>query len=179
MVDEVGENISQKGDGNAGGQKIMVVNDTRVQVRNSSKDNHFTVSGFTTATRHPTMRTIIIVASTLKVTYVTGFNPLSDDAQDVCGEEMKVLQKEIDSMKDEHSNSGSADCMFPFGPTCTFNGVEVPTLVTCSKNGSITSQLITNMLSNMDEYCLFDHSNGINPFLLCDGHASRLKELVS
>jgi hypothetical protein len=40
-------------------------------------------------------------------------------------------------MKDEHSNG--IDRMFPFGLTCTFNGVEVPTFVTCSKNGSITS----------------------------------------
>jgi hypothetical protein len=49
MVDEVGENISQKGDGNAGGQKFMVAADMRAQVRNSFKDNHFTVLGFTAA----------------------------------------------------------------------------------------------------------------------------------
>jgi hypothetical protein len=29
MVDEVGEHISQKEDGNAGGQNVMVVNDIR------------------------------------------------------------------------------------------------------------------------------------------------------
>jgi hypothetical protein len=50
---------------------------------------------------------------------------------------MKVLEEEIHAMKDEHSNG--TDCMFPFGPTCTFNGVQVPTFVTCSKNDSITS----------------------------------------
>jgi hypothetical protein len=48
--------------------------------------------------------------------------------------------------------------------------------VTCSENGSITSQLLTNMLSKMDGYCLFDRSNGTNPFLLCDGHGSRFEE---
>jgi hypothetical protein len=107
------------------------------------------------------------------VTAVTGFNPLSSDGHDICGEEMKVLEEEIYPMKYEQING--ADRMFPFGPTCTFNGVEVPTFVTCNKDGSITSQLLTNMLSNMDDYCLFDHSNGINPFLLCDGHGSRVK----
>jgi hypothetical protein len=70
------------------------------------------------------MCAIIIAASKLKVTDVTGFNPLSEDAQDVCGEEMKALQEEINAMKDEHSNG--ADRMFPFGPTCTFNGITVP-----------------------------------------------------
>jgi hypothetical protein len=51
MVDEVGGNISQKGDGNAGdGQKFMVAADMRTQVQNSFKDNHFTVLGFTAVT---------------------------------------------------------------------------------------------------------------------------------
>jgi hypothetical protein len=87
---------------------------------------------------------------------------------------MKVLEEEIHGMKDEHSNG--ADRMFPFGTTCTFNGVQVPTFVTCSKKGSITSQLLTNMLSKMDDYCLFDCNNGTNPFLLCDRHGSRFEE---
>jgi hypothetical protein len=131
LVDEVGENISQKGDGNAGGQKFMAASDMRAQVLNSFKDNHFKVSGFTAANGHPTICAIIIATSKLKVMDVTGFNPLSEDAQDVCGEEMKVLQEEINEMKDEHSNG--ADRMFPFGPTCTFNGATVPAFVTCSK----------------------------------------------
>jgi hypothetical protein len=87
---------------------------------------------------------------------------------------MKALQEEIHTMKDEHSNGEY--CMLPFGSTCTFNCVEVPTFVTCSKNGSITSQLITSMLAKMDEHSLFDRSAGINPFLLCDWHGSHLEE---
>jgi hypothetical protein len=46
---EVGENISQKGDGNTGGQKVMVARDMRVQVRNYFKENHLTVLGFAAA----------------------------------------------------------------------------------------------------------------------------------
>jgi hypothetical protein len=83
---------------------------------------------------------------------------------------MKVLDNEIDQMKDEHSNG--LDCMFPFGPTCSFNGSEVPTFVTCSKNGSIISHLLTDMLSKVDDLELFDRSDGVNPFLLCDGCVS-------
>jgi hypothetical protein len=77
-------------------------------------------------------------------------------------------------MKDEHSNG--IDRMFPFGLTCTFNGVEVPTSVTCSKNGSITSQLLTNMPKRMGALMLFDRGDVRNPFLLCDRHGSRFKE---
>jgi hypothetical protein len=91
MVDEVGEYISQKGDGNAGGQNFMVVNDTRAQVQNSFKDNHFTVLGFTAANGQPTICAIVSAASKLKVTDVTGYNPLSSDGQDIYGEAMKSV----------------------------------------------------------------------------------------
>jgi hypothetical protein len=53
----------------------MAVKDILAMVQNAFKDNHFTVR-----------YAIIVVASKLKVTYVTGFNPLSYDAQYVCGE---------------------------------------------------------------------------------------------
>jgi hypothetical protein len=86
MVDEVGENIWQKGDGKAGGQKFMVMNDMRAQVWNSFKDNYFTVLGFTAENGQPTMCAIVIAASKLKVTDDTRYNPLSSDGQDICGE---------------------------------------------------------------------------------------------
>jgi hypothetical protein len=146
----------------------------RAQVRNSFKDKYFTVIWFTAANGHPTMCTIIIVALKLKVTDVTGFNPLSSDGQDICGEEMKVLEEEIHAMKDEQSNG--AERMLSFRPICTFNGVEVPIFVTSSKNDSITSQFLTNMLSKMDDYFLSNHTNRLNPFLLCDGHGSLFEE---
>jgi hypothetical protein len=120
------------------------------------------------------MCAIIIAPSKLKVTDATGYNPLSVDARDVSSDDMKQLEAEIQSMKGEHRNG--VDRMFPFGRTCTFLGVEVPSFVTCSKNGSITSQLLTNMLQTMDKLCLFDRSDGTNPCLLCDGHGSRFEE---
>jgi hypothetical protein len=123
----------------------MVAKDMRAQVHNSFKDNHLTVMGFTAADGRPVMCAIIIAASKLRLTDVTGFNPLSKDAEDVSSDEIKVLDNEISAMKDEHRNG--VDRMFSFGPACTFNGSQVPTFFTCSKNGSITSQLLTNMLS--------------------------------
>jgi hypothetical protein len=77
--DEVGENISQKGDGNAGGQNCVAAKDMRAQVRISFKDNHFTVLGFVEVDGRDVMCAIIIAAFKLKVTYMTGFNPLSKD----------------------------------------------------------------------------------------------------
>jgi hypothetical protein len=120
------------------------------------------------------MCAIIIAASKLKVTDITGFNPLYVDATYVNSDDMKKLEEEIASTKDEHIKGVVQ--MFPFGPTYTFNGVEVPTFITCSKNGSITSQLLDNMLQIMDKLCLFDRSEGTTHCLLCDGHGSRFEE---
>jgi hypothetical protein len=171
---EFGENISQKGEGYTGGQNFMVVKYIRAQVRNLFKDNHFAVLGFTEEDGWPIMCAIIIAASKLKLTDMIGPNPLSKDAEDVSSDKMKVLNDEIEAMKDEHSNG--VDHIFPFGPTCTFNESQVPTFITCSKNGSITSQLLTNMLSKMNDLELFDQRGSVLPFLLCDRHGSRFKD---
>jgi hypothetical protein len=151
MVDEVGENISQKGDGNVNGQKFMVANDMRAHVINSFKDNHFTVLGFTAGTGEAVLCAIIIATSKLKVTDVTGCNPLSEDCGDYDKEHTQKLEDEIANLKDEPING--VDQIFPFGPTCILNCVTVLTFVTCSKNGSITSELLTNMLKIWTSEC--------------------------
>jgi hypothetical protein len=73
---------------------------------------------------------------------------LSKDGEDVSNEDVQGLETEIEEMKDLHRNG--VDRVFTFGPTCIYNGIEVPTFVTCSKNGSITSKLLTNILQRMD-----------------------------
>jgi hypothetical protein len=103
-VDEVGENISQKGDGNAGGQKLMVATDMRARVQNSFKDNQLMVLGFTEEGGHSVTCAIIITMSKLRVTNVMGCNPLSNDAEEIGDEDMQGLEKYVEEMKDEHSN---------------------------------------------------------------------------
>jgi hypothetical protein len=76
FVDEVGDYLSQKGDVNAGVQKFMVTMNMRSPVRNSFKDNHFTLLGFITADGCAVMCAITIAALKLRVTDVTGFNPI-------------------------------------------------------------------------------------------------------
>jgi hypothetical protein len=92
----------------------------------SFKDNNFTVIGLTVTNGDPTMCAIITTTSRLKVTYVTGFNHLSDGAQDVCGKKMKALQEDIDAMKDDHSNG--ADHMFTFGQNAPSMVLQCPRL---------------------------------------------------
>jgi hypothetical protein len=62
--------------------------------------------------------------------------------------------------------------IFPCGPTCDFHGTIVPSFVCWYPKGSITSSLLAFMLKQMDDLKLFDRSDGIDPFLLLDGHGS-------
>ena len=59
-------------------------------------------------------------------------------------------------------------------PAC-FGGKEVPCIVSNTDSGSITSELLVSFLKKMDELDLFPRTDGLKPFLLLDGHGSRLE----
>ncbi len=62
------------------------------------------------------------------------------------------------------------------GPTCTFQGKEVPCHVNVSPNASITSMMLAEMLSDIDCAGMFDRQpDGPKPFLLLDGHHSQFE----
>jgi hypothetical protein len=70
------------------------------------------------------------------------------------------------------SNSGLG-MRYPMGPTCEFAGKSLPTFWCCSESGSITAELLTDMLRYLDKANIFDRSDGVSPFLLLDAHGSR------
>jgi hypothetical protein len=86
----------------------------------------------------------------------------------------KVIGTEDDP--DCHKNNIGPGKHFPGGPTCElFNGKEVPCMVQWSKKGGITSEIPTDYLRTMDELELFPLVDGLKPFLIVDGHGSRLE----
>jgi hypothetical protein len=58
------------------------------------------------------------------------------------------------------------------GPTCTFNGKNVPCFVCSSPKASISSQFLSDMLEFMDELKIFSQTTNLKQFLLLDGHHS-------
>jgi hypothetical protein len=80
----------------------------------------------------------------------------------------KIGNPEIDM----EANSHGLDKVYPFGPTCHFQGKEIPTYVTASENGSITDKILTDIMKHLDTYLTFDRTEA-TPFLLLDGHGSR------
>ncbi len=159
FVDEVGLNTSTTKDGNVGGgEKFLREANQRPQVRAATKDSHFTVLGFTTATGIPLMCAIIFAAKELDAQWVLGLDrsaPWIGDQKNVKG------------------NAGGLGKPFPMGPTCNVNEVEIPTFCCASENGSITADLLVAMLASIDKLGVFDRTDGVAPFLLLDGHGSR------
>ena len=63
--------------------------------------------------------------------------------------------------------------MFPCGPTCSFNGQEIPCFCRWSPNVSVTSEILKEVLETLDLYGVSDWEGGTLPFLLLDGHGLR------
>jgi len=160
FVDEVGCNTSQKNDGNNGGQKFLVEADQRALLRSSFGDCHFTVLGFTNGRGEPVCCVIILAGSEINAKCIMGLQPWAN----IIG----------DPMVDIEVNSHGIDKFYPYGPTCVVGGKSVEAFVTCSESGSITCDILTNILKYLDHKLNFDRSEA-DPFLLLDGHGSRFE----
>ena len=160
VVDKVGSNTSQAKDGAVGGQTYLCTKDGHPQQRAATKDSHFTVLGFTVTNGKSIMYAIMFTAKTMKHEWVLGFDPFSE----WIGDENDVNQ-----------NIGYGKAM-PKGPEVMFRGKCEPCFCCNSENGSITGQLLKEMLAAIDQLNVFDRSaTGLNPFLLLDGHGSRFE----
>ena len=132
----------------------------------ATTDIRFTVLCFTSGTGDPVMCAILLKSSLpvekLPSTWKTGID----------------IRKNAKSGKTQYElirNNSGHDLPMSGGPSCFFNGKSIPCFIGTSPNASITSELLVSMLRTMDEYEVFDRSNGTLPFLLLDGHQSRIQ----
>ena len=71
-------------------------------------------------------------------------------------------------------NNSDPNKRFLGEPTYTFQGKEVSYLTRWSPKGSITSEILVDILGTLDHLGVFDRNAGKKSFLLLDGHESRL-----
>ena len=150
FVDEVGSNTSTTKDGNVDVEKFLCKKMARPQIRAATKDSHYTVLRFAAATGEPVMCAIIFAAKEFATAWVLGY----DASAKWQGED-----------HEENLNTGGLGKRFPMGPQCHYNGVD----------GSITANLLVEMLRAMDLLNVFDRSDKFSPFLRLDGHSSRFE----
>ena len=114
--DEVGGNISMKGDGNIGGQKLCTKQGTIPYKKASHTDKKFIIIGLTSLNGKPVMCVLIIqgknpnlsIETCIDVTIKPDGNP-----------------KDIDFF---FNNNGEGK-YFPGGPVCNYCGKNIPTII--------------------------------------------------
>ena len=160
FADEVGCNTNQKDDGNYGGEKRLTKRGSTPKQMCSSSDAHWTLLGFTDATGQPVMCGIIFKGDSLTPEERLGFD---------------IFAPVVEPADCVSSNFGPGK-RFPGPPKCVVRGVEVPAYVACSEKGSITSTILKGMLERLDSLNIFPRGpDKPLPFLLVDGHGSRLE----
>ena len=156
FVDEVGNNTNMKDDGNIGGEKLLKEKGNKARITAATTDQHFSVLCFTAGTGEPIMLCIIFNGHELTAEQQLGID----------------IQCELDPSDFTLRNNHGAGKRHPGGPKYMFRSKEVPAFICCSPKGGITSTLLMKMLERMDSLALF---GGPLPFLLLDGHGSRLQ----
>lgn len=166
FVDETGKNTNMKTDGKVGGRRFIVPATSTAAPIGSTSDIHFTTLCFTSALGDPIMCAVIFKSQKkqceIPITWKLGINITKDVLTGTTETETIML-----NYGDEKAMSG--------GPRCMYNGKEIPCFTGCSPKASITSKLLADMMEALDKQACFDRSNGSKPFLLLDGHHSRLE----
>ena len=122
VMDEVGGNTNQKGYGNVGGQLQLCKREMTPQENINTKDKHYTLLGITTMTGEPVV--CIVICSSIQP------NAMVETGLDLMAE---TIGSAIDDNFFE-KNSGKGK-KFPGGPTCKFEGKQIPCLCRWSKKG--------------------------------------------
>ena len=161
--DEVGGNISMKGDGHAAGKLLLGAPESIEYDRVSVTEKRFTMIGLTALDGSPVMCILIIAQKVKDLSIETGINITVDPIGD---------PKDGDHYFFNNSGPGK---YFPGPPTCTFRGKEVPALVRWNESGNITSDILVEALSTLDVMKVIPRNDNVKPFLLLDGHGSRLE----
>jgi hypothetical protein len=166
FFDETGCNTNQKKDGHNGGEKYVCGRGMRPKQIASNRDRHFTVLGLTAASGDPVL-CVVIFASERKgvaASWAEGIDLTVDPVKD---EDGAVLLEKVNFGEGKY---------FPSGPTCFFRGKEIPYLPLTSPSGGITGELLVSILSWLDEREIFERfDGGPEPFIVVDGHESRLQ----
>ena len=72
------------------------------------------------------------------------------------------------------SNSNGINKYYPHGLTCFYDGKEIETYITCSENGSITTEILADIMHYLNKQLTFDRDDA-TPYLLLDGHGSQFR----
>ena len=179
FADECGANTNVKDSGHVGGQLfVLPVEDKEYGKLGSTTDINFTVIVFQAATGDPVLCAIILKSEkpreAIPLAWTLGIDWSKIQVTGSSGDILRfAASSDISSFESIYDSNRAA---LRGGPKCSFRGKEIPSFIGCSPNASITSELLRDMLAHIDNLGVYERTpNGPTPFLLVDGHHSRLK----
>jgi hypothetical protein len=167
FADETGCNTSQKTDGHAAGTKYLVGSGQVPRTACSTTNPRFTVLPFTSGSGKPVLLVVMFHGKGEKVPadWKQGIDITITPERD---------NQEEPQIRIDKSNFGPGR-YFPGGPSCTYNRKEIPMMAYMSESGGITAAILVNILATLDKQDDFPRvPGGPLPFLMIDGHSSRL-----
>lgn len=159
MADEVGSDMCQEEDGAIGGSRY--ISDNKMSYLRGCKNSHrFTVFAITAGTGEIVMYVIIFAAKQMSFISRFGLDLRSETKYD----KDKPLEEQV-----------GAGMPFPGAPKTTFRGVEMEAFITHNESGSMTGDILAQVLQRIDGSGIYSRTeHGPRPFFLVDAHGSRL-----
>lgn len=167
FADETGCNTSQKKDGNVGGRKALVKRGTSAQQKVSTTDHPFTLLPFTCASGEAVVCVVIFKSESISEIPIDWAH-----GKDIFISPEEIVYRTGTDTIDVHANTGPGK-YFPKGPVCNYDGKQVPTFYYASPGGGINADILVDILKQFDDG-IVTRQEGVTPFLLIDGHQSRL-----
>ena len=125
--DEVGDNLSMKGDGHVGRQLFLTAPGRVPQQKSSSKNRKFTLIGLTALIGERVMCIIIFEGKTPNGSIEAGID-------------LSITPIGITTDEDFVENNSGPGMYIPGGPVCEFNGKIIPPFIRWNESGPITSE---------------------------------------
>jgi hypothetical protein len=164
FVDETGCNTNQNTDGYISGELFLLpTGASETGVKNACTNIHFSVLCFNNALGDAIMCSIILKlmkdVSKIPENIILGID--------------RTINIENGESKLHLIEANLKNIVMLGGPTCTYQGKIIPYFIGCSPNASNTSQMLAEILEELDKSKSFDRENSSAPFLILGRHHSR------
>ena len=125
----------------------------------NTKSKHYTVVPLTTLSGDPCMFCVLFAGVRENTLCETGLD----------------LSKEIIGCTDNIDLKNTDECkVFPGGPRRKLTGKDIPCFCRWSEKSSITTEILREILATLDALNVYDCLTGKIPYVLLNGHVSRL-----
>ena len=156
VFDEVGSSTSMMKDGHMGGKKYVCAVDDQVKEVSTNSARHFTTIGLTALDGNPVICVVIVQGKKRDILVEAGIDLeyIIDDDNDDIQYAINDNELSVEEFNKLLKHLG-ANNKHPGGPTCKFRGKDIPCMVRFTDSGSVTGNILIDMLKTLDKLEVF------------------------